>query len=89
MHLNSSKCTFYGGHIKAPLFSTVFENHRKRSHLQHCERSELVYIFESLRSKSVARQVTFNSSKIGVKCQNFKCDILSNFQTMCAKKLEF
>ena len=39
-----------------------------------------------LRSNSVTRQVSFNRTKIGGKCQNgkkFKCDILSNFQTMC------
>ena len=29
------------------------------------------------------RQVSFNRTKIGEKCQKFKCDILSNFQTMC------
>ena len=39
----------------------------------------------SLRSNSVTRQVSFNRTKIGGKCQiqKFKCDILSNFQTMC------
>ena len=39
----------------------------------------------SLRSNSVTRHVSFNRTKIGGKCQNckkFKCDILSNFQTM-------
>ena len=36
----------------------------------------------SLRSNSVTRQVNFNRTKIGGKCQKFKCDILSNFQTM-------
>ena len=41
----------------------------------------------SLRSNSVSRQVTFNRTKIGGKCQNWKekkikCDILSNFQTL-------
>ena len=58
----------------------------KRATFTFCHFSELL---KSLRSNSVARQVTFNSSKIGGKCQNFKCDILSNFQTMCAIKLEF
>ena len=38
----------------------------------------------SLRSNSVTRQVSFKMTKIGGKCkiQQFKCDILSNFQTM-------
>jgi len=34
---------------------------------------------------SVTRQVTFNWTKIGGKCQkfeNFKCDIFDNFQTL-------
>ena len=37
-----------------------------------------------LRSNIVTRQVSFNRTKIGGKCQNkkLKCDILSNFQTM-------
>ena len=35
----------------------------------------------SLRSNSVTRQVSFYRTKIGGKCQ-FKCDILSIFQTM-------
>ena len=40
----------------------------------------------SLRSNSVTRQVSFNRTKIGGKCQNSKIqwDILSNFQTMCS-----
>ena len=39
----------------------------------------------SLRSNSVTRQNSFSRTKIGGKWQNskFKCDILSNFQTMC------
>ena len=39
----------------------------------------------SLRSNSVTRQVSFNRTKIGenAKIQKFKCDILSNFQTIC------
>ena len=38
----------------------------------------------SLQSNSVTRQFNFNRTKIGGKCPNskFKCDILSNFQTM-------
>ena len=42
----------------------------------------------SWRSNSVTRQVTFNMTKIGGKCQNqsFKCEILSNFQTMWRKR---
>ena len=36
----------------------------------------------SLRSNSITRQVTFNRIKIGEKRQKFKCDILSNFQTL-------
>ena len=64
--------------------STVFENHRK-SLIQHCERSELRLHFEgakvhfgeflktwSLRSNSVTRQVSFDRTKIGGKCQNGK-----------------
>ena len=37
-----------------------------------------------LRSNSVTRQVTFNKQKLvkNAKIQKFKCDILSNFQTM-------
>ena len=40
----------------------------------------------SLRSNSVTRQVIFNRTKIGGKCQNwkFKCDILGDFQTLWA-----
>ena len=40
----------------------------------------------SLRSNSVTRQVSFNRTKnVGKmpKSKKFKCDILSNFQTMC------
>ena len=42
----------------------------------------------SLRSNSVTRHVTFNRTKIGgnAKIQNFKCDILSDFQTLCCCK---
>ena len=38
----------------------------------------------SLRSNNVTRQVSFNGTKIleNAKIQKFKCDILSNFQTM-------
>ena len=83
-----------------PSFSfTVFENHIK-SLIQHCERSELRLHFEwtkvnlkmpkivhfgeflktwSLRSNSVTRHV-----KSWWKMPKFKCDILSNFQTMCS-----
>ena len=40
----------------------------------------------SLRSNSVTRQVSFNRTKIGGKCpQKIKCDILSNFQTLCVR----
>ena len=66
---------------------TVFENHRK-SLIQHCElllhfewtkviknaknsqfdKSKTCY----LRSNSVTRQITFNRTKIGEKCQNWK-----------------
>ena len=43
----------------------------------------------SLRSNSVTRHVSFNRTKIGenAKIQKFKCDILSNFQTMCIRNL--
>ena len=43
----------------------------------------------SLRSNSVTRQVSFNRTKIGenAKIQKLKCDILSNFQTMCKRSL--
>ena len=45
-------------------------------------------------SNSVTRQVSFNRTKIGRKCQNsnfqiFKCDNLSNFQTMCSRLSKF
>ena len=42
----------------------------------------------SLQSYSVTRRVSFNRIKIDGKCQNwkFKCDILSNFPTMCTMK---
>ena len=45
----------------------------------------------SLRSNSVTRHVTFNRTKIGgnAKMPKFKCDILSNFQTMCKRGREF
>ena len=39
----------------------------------------------SLRSNSVTRKASFNRTKIGgkcQKCQKFKCDILSDFQTL-------
>ena len=39
----------------------------------------------SLRSNSVTRHVSFNRTKIGGKCQNSKCDILSNVHA----KMEF
>ena len=39
--------------------STVFENYRK-SLIQHCERSELRFYFDS-----VTRDVNFNKTKIG------------------------
>ena len=45
-------------------------------------------ILRNLRSNSVTRQVTFDLTKIGGKSQNskkFKCDILSNLQTMCPR----
>ena len=43
----------------------------------------------SLRSNNVTRQVNFNMTKIGGKCQNWKiqCGILSNFQTMWTRKI--
>ena len=37
-----------------------------------------------LWSNSVTRQVSFNRTKICEKLPKFKCDILSNFQTMCS-----
>ena len=54
---------------------TVFENHRK-SLIQHCERSELRLHFEWTKVKG---QKLVENAKI----ENFKCDIFSNFQTMC------
>ena len=36
----------------------------------------------SFRSNSVTRQVSFNRTKNGGKCQNSKCDIFSNFQIL-------
>ena len=45
-------------------------------------------VFENVKladRNSVTREVSFNRTKIGGKCRNkkkFKCDILSNFQTM-------
>ena len=32
---------------------------------------------------------SFYRSKIGGKCQKLKCDILSNFQTMCGHKNKY
>ena len=65
----------------------MFENHRK-SLIQHCERSEVRLHFAekcqkcvhggeflktwSLRSNSVTKQVSFNRTTIGGKCQNSK-----------------
>ena len=62
----------------------MFENHRK-SLIQHCEQSDksslkmskMVQFGEfletsNLRSNSVTRQVSFNRTKIGGKCQNAK-----------------
>ena len=43
-----------------------------------------------LWSNSVARQVNFNRTKIckkNVEIEKFKCDILSNFQTVCENVL--
>ena len=54
--------------------NTMFENHRK-SLIQRCERSELR--LQTLYS--VTRQVIFDWTKNWSK---FKCDILSNFQTL-------
>ena len=49
-------------------------------------------VFENLklRSNSVTRQVSFNRTKIGGKCQNKKksnATFLSNFQTMCISQI--
>ena len=46
----------------------------------------ILRVFEkSLRSNSVTRQINFKRTKIcgNAKIAKFKCDILSNFQTMC------
>ena len=45
----------------------------------------MVYLIYSFRSNSVTRQVTFNRTKIveKAKIQKFRCDILSDFQTLC------
>ena len=58
---------------------TVLENHTK-SLIQHCERSELRLhlsgqkVIKNAKNgiKSVTRQVSFNRTKIGGKCQNWK-----------------
>ena len=82
-------------------FTTVFENHWK-SRIQHCERSELRLHFEWPKVKSAKNsQIVLpdRSHLIGqilekiAKIEKFKCDILSNFQTMwyadCTKTRDF
>ena len=61
---------------------TVFENHRKKSHSTlRAKRATFTKVYQkcqkwstlaSLRSNSVTRQVNFNRTKIGEKCQNAK-----------------
>ena len=55
--------------------STVFENHIKKYHSTLRAKPKMVHFGEflkswSLRSNSVTRQVSFNRTKIGGRCQN-------------------
>ena len=59
----------------------------EKSLIQHCKRSELHFTFQadkiwSLRSKSVTREANLKWTKM-LKNPKLKCDILSDFQTMC------
>ena len=58
--------------------NAMLRKSRSKSLILHCERSEFLSTW-SLRSNSVTRQVSFHRTKIGG-----KCDIWSNFQTICS-----